>query len=91
MLACRALGLFVTPELALYDQLLGWRAAQQRPAAAPVVLVGATEEDLGRYGWPSPPRNSSLRFQMSLAMSPEMWREKSCMSWPRCMRSRQDR
>jgi adenylate cyclase len=70
VLGCRALGLFVTPELALYDQLLGWRAAAQRPAPAPVVLVGATEEDLGRYGWPLTDERLAQLLEAILAQGP---------------------
>lgn len=51
VLALRALGIFVLPELAIYDRLL---SARSRVAAAPagVVLVGFNEEDLRRWGWP---------------------------------------
>jgi adenylate cyclase len=51
VLALRAAGLLLTPELAAYDQLVRWRAERLDPFS-PVTLVGATEDDLRRWGWP---------------------------------------
>lgn len=51
VVALRALGLFVLPELAIYDHLVKARSGVSA-APAPVVLVGGTEDDLRRWGWP---------------------------------------
>lgn len=52
VLALRQLGALQPLELALYDRMIVWRAAGA-PADERVVLVGATEEDIGRLGWPA--------------------------------------
>jgi len=50
--ALRQFGALQPLELAAYDRVVSWRGAAA-PAGDRVVLVGATEEDIGRYGWPS--------------------------------------
>jgi len=51
VLALRELGALQSLELTLYDRWLTARAVAQ-PANDRVVLVGATEEDIARLGWP---------------------------------------
>jgi len=52
VLAARQLGALQPLELAVYDRWLAARASAQ-PADERVVLVGATEEDIARFGWPA--------------------------------------
>src|SRR5687767_2592064 len=51
VLGLRATSVLLAPELSAYDRLVRWRA-ERLDAASPVTLVGATEEDLRRWGWP---------------------------------------
>lgn len=52
VLVLRQLGALQTLELAVYDRMIVWRAAGAE-AGERVVLVGATEGDIGRLGWPA--------------------------------------
>ena len=52
VLALLELGALQPLELAFYDRLLAARGAAAKPDAR-VALVGATEEDIGRFGWPA--------------------------------------
>ncbi|HEX2565829.1 MAG TPA: adenylate/guanylate cyclase domain-containing protein [Burkholderiales bacterium] len=52
VLALRQAGVLQTLELALYDRMVTARAAQERPRER-VVLVGATEQDIVKLGWPA--------------------------------------
>ena len=51
VIAVRALGVFTAPEFAVYDRLVTLRSGSPM-SPAEVVLVGATEDDLQRLGWP---------------------------------------
>ena len=51
VLALRMLGVFVLPELAIYDHLIKARSVA-RTSPSQVVLVGFNEEDVRRLGWP---------------------------------------
>jgi adenylate cyclase len=50
-LGLQQLGALQALELSVYDRMLGARAASAAPDPR-VVLVGATDEDLDRWGWP---------------------------------------
>ena len=52
VLAVRQLGALQPLELAIYDRWISARAAA-RPVDDRVVLVGATEDDIARLGWPA--------------------------------------
>src|SRR5258705_409879 len=52
VLGLRQAGALQALELALYDRMVAGRAAGAA-AGDRVVLVGATEEDIGRLGWPA--------------------------------------
>lgn len=52
VLGLRAVGWLVPLEMLAWDYLIAGKAG--RPDPAPIVLVGATEADLDRYGWPLP-------------------------------------
>ena len=52
VLVLRQAGALQTLELAFYDRMVAWRAASVA-AGDRVVLVGATEQDIGRLGWPA--------------------------------------
>ena len=52
VLALRQFGALQPLELTVYDRWLTARASAQ-PAQDRVVLVGATEEDIARFGWPA--------------------------------------
>jgi adenylate cyclase len=52
VLGARQLGALQPLELAVYDRWTASRADRQ-PVDERVVLVGATEEDIARYGWPA--------------------------------------
>ena len=69
VLALRATGLLVAPELSVYDPLVQWRSGRIE-AAAPVTLVGATEDDLRRWGWPLTDERLALLVEAILAHQP---------------------
>jgi len=69
VVALRASGFLLTPELAAYDQLAQWRAARL-DARAPVVLVGATEDDVHRWGWPLSDERLARLVEAILAHQP---------------------
>lgn len=69
VVALRALGVFVLPELALYDHLIKARSSAQT-APSQVVLVGFNEEDVRRWGWPLSDEVLAKTLQAILSQQP---------------------
>lgn len=70
VLGLRALGFFVGTELTIYDYLVRWRSVPGMSPPAPVVLVGATEEDLRKLGWPLTDERLAQVVEGVLALGP---------------------
>jgi adenylate cyclase len=69
VLGLRELGALQPLELAVYDRWLAARAAA-RPADDRVVLVGATEEDIARLGWPASDATLAALIQEIFSQKP---------------------
>lgn len=69
VVALRALGVFVLPELAIYDHLIKARSSAQT-APSQVVLVGFNEEDVRRWGWPLSDEVLTKTLQAILSQQP---------------------
>jgi adenylate cyclase len=66
----RELGVFEPTELLAYDMLVRLRAATSSVGEAPVVIVGADETDLNRWGWPLPDGRLAEVIERLAALEP---------------------